>query len=312
MASRSQYLAFILVAGVVTASAQSPTGTLLRHESPTFTLEVPAGFERITANQQPPTLYSFGEPIDGAKPRLNFSLQDMGRPFRPRRLELREFPEEFRKGGNSIEDWQYAGLTLSAIVSKYKFGSMNLISLNIRIPLKDRGLQINVTGALDREQDARRLMDQLLGSLRGDLIDLPVEVQAFAPSAGVRGLFAWTGIAGILGLMLYGTIRFAFWSGDRRLLLGGARSRILVVISLLLVPSALYQLVDINPAMPYWLQASGGTIKLLLAAWALVIYRSLRRGMSKGRTALSETALPSPEPDADARRPSNCAGAPRN
>lgn len=281
MTSGSRHLAILFVAGILAAPAESVDGTLLRHKSPTFTIEVPTGYERITTNQLPQTLYSFGEPVDGSSPRLNFSLQDLGRPFRPRRLRLEDMPAEFRAQDSSIEDWNCAGMTLSTVVTKQRYGRLDLISFTILIPVIDRGLQINVTGAADREQDARRLLDQLLGSLKADLIGAPVEAQAFAPSTGVRGVFAWMGIAGTLGLVLYGTIRFFFWSGERRLSLGGARLKSLVAIIILLLPSALYQLVGTNRQMPYWLQASGGAVKLLLAVWALIIHISLMRELKK-------------------------------
>lgn len=145
--------------------------TELRHKVPTFSIEVPAGYERLTTNQLPETLYSFAEPLKGDKARLNFSLQDMGGIYGPARFKLEDIPVTHRVGETSVEDWTYAGLTLSTVVNQFKTGSHELISLTIQIPFKDRGLQINVTGPKNRESEARALLERLLRSLRGDLFD---------------------------------------------------------------------------------------------------------------------------------------------
>lgn len=168
--------AALFLASMFLAPSGSYAGSILSHEFPTFTIEISDGFERITANQLPDTLYSFGEAVPGPTGRLNFSLQDMGRTFRATRLKVEDYPELSSPSEMSFEDWDHSGVTLSTAVNKFTYGSFRLFSLTIQIPPEDRGLRINVTGGVDREQEVRQLLRDLLRSLKGKLIADPVHV----------------------------------------------------------------------------------------------------------------------------------------
>ncbi len=61
--------------------------TEIRHKVPTFSIEAPVGFERLTKNQLPGTLYSFGKASGAGNLRMTFALQDMGGIFAAKRFK---------------------------------------------------------------------------------------------------------------------------------------------------------------------------------------------------------------------------------
>lgn len=162
----------ILLLALLTSNVARVAGqTTLRHTKPTFTLTIPRGFERLLTNQLPGTLYSFAEPINGNNPRLNFSLQDMRGIFAPTTLRVDEIPKKFRLGETEVVDRQFHQFALSVVISRFQVANLRLVSFTIQIPLRDGGLQANVTGPIDREKEARQLLEDLLNSLQGDLFD---------------------------------------------------------------------------------------------------------------------------------------------
>lgn len=260
----------------------------LSHDDPSFSITIPQGFRRLTRNVMPGTLYGFGEPSDGQNPILNFSIRDLGRRITPVRLSL----EDIKDSGWGVDFIEYEdlkGVELSVAGKEFEYAGMELFSLTVQIPLEERGIQLNVTGPVERKAEGRALFKQLLASFEGTLVSSASEQTVVVTY--VRSKYAWIGALGVVALLGYGIVRLVVW----RRVAASLRLRLVwlkITIVLLLLGAAFRVAGFFDDWPPRSLAAAGVSIYLLLALLALVIHHSLKRDGTRatpGRTIEAES-----------------------
>ncbi len=233
-------------AGVLSAQQR------IEHRQPDFAMTIPAGLQ--WAEDARGNLLMFAPPA--GKDGVVISAEDMGMIIGLEPLRASDLPAGSRL---KVEYLPMRHIQVSVLVNRMSREGVAILIMGAQIPLRERGIQINVAGREDQEREVRDVLASVLSSFEGELVS-PSAQQA--QIAGVRRLsvrerlliLSWSVILvfGWCSLLAYLPLRLAL-IGRKDALLGLRANWLAVSAVCIVVGSSIRMLVTWDPVE--WLRS---------------------------------------------------------
>lgn len=133
-----------------------------------FTLELPSEFrprsDLIGASPDVVHAFEFREAAAGEVPVLVF-IEKLGGVIGRERLTKQSMPSGFT-GELFVTSWQ--DFEIDGFEVPEKLNGIDVVTFNVQVPLKREAIQIKLFGPLDRREELRALLPQILVGLKGE------------------------------------------------------------------------------------------------------------------------------------------------